>query len=77
MDTIISNDKVENNNETEQELLQRELVSLIKTGSEISTEEALEDVVPVSWSDEVLAGNYKDQTIIKGSNESGKALVLK
>lgn len=30
----------------------------------ISTEEALKDIVPIAWSDDVLNGKYRNQSII-------------
>lgn len=39
-------------------------LSKIKFGKIISTEEALKDVEPIAWSDDVLAGKYRDKTIV-------------
>ena len=38
---------------------------IIDEGKVISSEEALSDVVPVEWSEEVLQGKYKDVSIVK------------
>lgn len=41
----------------------------INKGNIISTEEALKDIIPIDWSDDVLAGKYKGKTLIKSKNE--------
>lgn len=66
--------------EYRQEFSQSQLLDLIKEGSEISTEEGLEDVIPINWSNDVLAGKYRDQSIVNTSTESDgrkKSLVKK
>lgn len=41
-------------------------------GRAISSQEVLEDVVPVNWSDDVLNGKYEKKTIIKSKKEEDK-----
>ena len=48
-----------------------ELIDLIQQGTTISTEEAIKDVTPIDWSEDVLAGKYRDQTIVTTPKESG------
>lgn len=49
----------------------------IKCGKVVSSEEVLQDVTPVNWSEEVLTGKYRDTTIIKSSEKKGVQLVKK
>ena len=39
--------------------------SVLAHGTVISTQEALVDVTPINWSDDVMDGQYKNETIIK------------
>ena len=52
-------------------------IDKIKGGKVVSIEEALKDVTPVNWSEEVLTGKYRDTPIIKSNNEKGPQLVKK
>lgn len=64
--------------EQDQEHSQGELLDLIKNETEISTEEGLKDVIPINWSNDTLAGEYRDQTIVISSSESeGRKLTKK
>lgn len=40
----------------------------MKERKTISSEEALKDITPIEWSEDVLNGKYKDQSIIKAVN---------
>lgn len=64
--------------EQDQEHSQGELLDLIKDGTEISTEEGLKDVIPIDWSNNTLAGKYRNQTMVISSSESeGRKLTKK
>lgn len=39
--------------------------AIFTQGKKISSQEALSDVTPINWSNEVLNGDYQDKTIIK------------
>ena len=43
---------------------------ILAHGKTISSQEALADVVPVDWSEDVLNGMYQNKTIIKSSKKS-------
>ena len=43
--------------------------SVLAHGTAISTQEALADVTPINWSDDVMDGQYKNETIIKAKTE--------
>ena len=45
--------------------------SVLAHGTAISTQEALADVMPINWSDDVMDGQYKNKTIIKSTVEEG------
>lgn len=45
------------------------LGSVLAHGTAISTQEALADVTPINWSDDVMDGQYKNETIIKAKTE--------
>ena len=45
--------------------------SVLAHGTAISTQEALADVTPINWSDDVIDGQYKNKTIIKSTVEEG------
>ena len=45
--------------------------SVLTHGTAISTQEALSDVSPINWSDDVMDSQYKNKTIIKSTVEEG------
>ncbi len=42
---------------------------ILTHGKKISSQEALNDIIPVEWNQNVLNGNYKDKAIIKSKEE--------
>ena len=38
---------------------------ILTNGKKISSQEALNDTIPVEWNEDVLKGKYKNKTIIK------------
>jgi hypothetical protein len=38
----------------------------------ISSEEALKDITPIDWSEDVLSGKYRNKSIIKSSGFTNK-----
>lgn len=54
----------------EQEFSKSTLLDLIKAGTKISTEEGLKDVIPIDWSEDVLAGKYQNRPIVTTSSKS-------
>lgn len=42
---------------------------IMDKGKKISSQEALKDIVPINWSDDVLEGKFKEETIIKMEND--------
>lgn len=45
---------------------------ILSHGKSISSQEALSDVTPVEWDEDVLSGKKKDKTIIKSANGKDK-----
>lgn len=45
---------------------------ILTHGKSISSQEALSDITPVEWDEDVLNGKYKKETIIKSINGKDK-----
>lgn len=45
---------------------------VLKQGKKLSSEEALKEIIPVEWSEDVLKGNYKGKSIIKAKDDEEK-----
>lgn len=41
---------------------------ILNHGKSVSSQEALSEVTPIEWSEDVLSGKYKDKTIIKSKD---------
>ena len=39
--------------------------TILKNGTVISSQEALADITPINWSNDVLEGKYRDKVIVK------------
>ena len=42
---------------------------ILSKGKPISSQEVLNDIIPVPWNEDVLNGSYKGKTIIKSKDE--------
>lgn len=45
---------------------------ILTHGKPVSSQEVLSDIIPVEWDEDVLNGNYKNETIIKSDNGKDK-----
>lgn len=45
------------------------IAKMLSKGQKVSSQNALSDISPVSWSNDVLNGSYKDKTIVRSSDK--------
>lgn len=45
------------------------IAKMLSKGQKVSSQSVLSDVSPVSWSNDVLNGSYKDKTIVQSSDK--------
>ncbi len=58
----------ENMNMAESSCTTLDVGFILNHGKSVSSQEALSDVTPIEWSEDVLSGKYKNKTIIKSKD---------